>query len=467
MAKQLQDRYTAVGLGGVRETAYDRATVPEVSSNAIDEPGTRDILYGLRPNLDSMPRPVIETIDDTDVINRPWDAASEIQQVSNMVMVEFTFPRLTLVEAMTIMTLAMSEHDHVVVGTNTKVMATPKNKADNTDLYSTSITVNSDPGVGPSMEAAAARSAATYANPSAAFNPGIIRAYDGFFVNSFELTLERGTERLFNMTVQGYASGSYNHARAMTLGTDWFQNHYRGAELTGHTTQGAANFSREYVDSRLIQPDGAYLRGTQTKAYLAFTDDANATLAQLSAATARRLSSRAFIDRSTELSTENLLPTGSNQVDGPALIDLNNIAYTFRLAYNNNVDIEDLLRWGGGNRITAAEKQLASIEISMEFDLQDYSYFQRLIEDYNMALQVICAPDADHGMGLFFPLLRQSENTLSRRGIKRTQQMTLMPLGRERATSPFYADFKVPTSRLSGGKLFPLDDSVTVALNRS
>ena len=96
MAKQLQDRYTAVGLGGVRETVYDRATVPEVTGGAIDEPGSRDILYGLRPNLDSMPRPVIETIDDTDVINRPWDAASEIQQVSNMVMVEFTFPRLTL-----------------------------------------------------------------------------------------------------------------------------------------------------------------------------------------------------------------------------------------------------------------------------------------------------------------------------------------------------------------------------------
>ena len=115
---------------------------------------------------------------------------------------------------MTIMTLAMSEHDHAVVGTNTKVMATPKNKADNTDLYSTSITVNSDPGDGPSMEGATARVAANYANPAAAFNPGIIRAYDGFFVNSFELTLERGTERLFNMTVQGYASGSYNYARA-------------------------------------------------------------------------------------------------------------------------------------------------------------------------------------------------------------------------------------------------------------
>ena len=92
----------------------------------------------------------------------------------------------------------------------------------------------------------------------------------------------------------------------MAFGADWFQNHYRGAEITGGT-QAELAFSREYVDSRLIQPDGAYLRGTQTKAYLAFTNSAEATLAQLSAPSSRRLSSRAFADRSTELSTENLL----------------------------------------------------------------------------------------------------------------------------------------------------------------
>ena len=464
MAKQLLDRFTALGIGGKREKEYDRATAPELVSSSIDEYGTRDIALGLKPNLDSFPIPMIETITDADVLNRPWDAPSEIQQVSNMVKVDLTWPRLTLNEAMAMIVLAMSNHTETISGGDTYVTATPKNDASDIDLYSTCLTVNAYKGDGPDTDFTNYRYKDDYGAQAATFNPGLVRAYDGFFINSFELTLERGTERLFQLTIDGYASGSYGESAVWedTVNTDFYQNNYVGKQINDLGTIASTNFRNSYVDSRSVHPTGRYLRGTDTRAYLAFTANNDASLADLTAANTRRLTSGAVGDRSVSIGTENLLPTGGN-VDGPALIDLTNIAYSFSLSYNNNVDIEDLLRWGGGNRITAAEKQAASIEVGMEFNLGDYSYFSKLINDYNMALQLVCSPDANTGMGLLFPLVRQSENTVSRRGIKRTQQITLMPMGVEAGTAPMYADFRVDEADLQEGTLFEEDGSNTLS----
>lgn len=467
MADQLIDRYTAVGIGGVREKTYDKGTAPQMGTGTtVTNQGTRDIAFGLKPNLDSLPIPIIETIDDMDVIGRPWDAPSEIRQVSNMVQVDLTWPRLTLKEAMTMIVLALSKHDESTSSSNTKISAYPKNETDSTSLYSTSLTVNIDQGDGPSTQSGTSRFAATIAEKTATFDPGQIRAYDGFFVNSFELSLERGTERLFQLTVSGYASGSYGASAVKEAASGkFYQNNYMGTELSSIAM--IDSFLNSYVDSRTVAPSGDYLRGTKTKAWLAFTATANETVGNLSASTARRLTSRAFADRSTETGTENLSPTGSNRAAGPALLDLNNLAYNFRLSYNNNVDIEDLLRWGGGDRITAAERQAATIELSLELDLQDYSYYSKLIENYNMAFQLICAPSTNEGMGIFMPIIRQSAIAQSRRGIKRTQQLTLMPLGKEAATAPMYIDFKLPTAQLpSSGKLFATDASTSTSTGR-
>ena len=322
MAKIIIDRYTAVGIGGYREKSYNRATIPKVASNAITLHGTRDIAYGLRPNLDGMPKLEISTIDDQDVLNRPWDAPSEIQRVSKMVKVDMTFPRITLAEAAILITMALSNHNTIKGASHTKVMATPKNVRDDLELYSTCVTANLVRSSGPDMGAADdTRAKAAYADRTETFDPGIIRAFDGFFVNSFELSMARGTERLWELTIDGYASGSFQDAAVMQVGSNFIQNHYVGAELVGATQstadQAKEAFRHSYVDSRIIKPTGNYMRGTRMGAWIAYTATPNAALSDLTNNNARRLTGQKVTDRSHAPSDDNLLPTGSS-VTGPA-----------------------------------------------------------------------------------------------------------------------------------------------------
>ena len=467
MAKTLLDRYTAVGIGGRRESKYNRATAPALSSNTITSPGTRDIRYGLRPDLDGIPKPEITTVDDTDVMNRPWDQPSEIQRVSKIVKVDMTWPRLTLLEAAIMISMAMSNSNRATQNSPalTKIMCLPKNEADDLELYSACLTVNSKKSAGVDMAAGTNRHKATHpdATKSANFNPGIIRAYDGFFVNSFELSMARGGDRMYTLTIDGYASGSFTDAYTFVHTSKYYQNNYAGAawQTISAATDLRYKALRSYVDSRRIQPKSTpYLRGTDAKFWLAFTNEENSGIGSYVGGNARRITGMAFGDRSEELAMENLLPTGSNTKTGPALLDLNNIAHNITISYNNNVDLEDLMRPGGGDSITAAEKGLSSIEVSMEIELEDYYMFSKLYNQHTVALQMICEPvKGEQAMTFLFPQMRISENALGRKGVKRTQTIMLKPLGRSELYSPMYADFTMKTADLDGGNLLAVDAS--------
>ena len=463
MAKIIIDRYTAVGIGGYREKSYNRATIPTVASNAITVHGTRDIAYGLRPNLDGMPKLEISTIDDQDVLNRPWDAPSEIQRVSKMVKVDMTFPRITLTEAAILITMALSNHNTIKGTEFTKVMATPKNVRDDLELYSTCVTANLVRSSGPDMGATdGARAAADYKDEANAFDPGVIRAFDGFFVNGFELSMARGTERLWELTIDGYASGTFQDAAVLQVGSNWLQNHYVGAELVGtsqaQTEKDKDDFRRTYVDSRIIKPTGEYMRGTRMGAWISYMGDPDGTLINFTRPDSRRLTGQEVGDRSTSPTIENLKPIGSS-VAGPATLPLNNLGYDLRISYNNNIDAEDLMRWGAGDSFTAAEKALSTLEVTLEIDMQDYGYMEKLLNNHNFAMQFTGAVGEDEGYGFLFPLMRQRENTMSRQGIKRTQQITFVPIGIEAASAPFYADFNIKNGKLEGDDILPIDTS--------
>ncbi len=434
----LRDSYTSLGFGNTREKTYNRATH-----------NTRKIAYGMRPSLDSDPKLMITPVDDTDVLSRPWDAPSEIQRVSKMVEISLTWPRLTTLELAYFVTMALSNKIKLTNGTLTKIACTPFNAADSLDLFSSCMTVNYQRSKDPALDSATFDPSSTVPDPQdATIDPGIIRAYDGFFVNSVEISLERSPERLFTCTVEGYASGAYTESESFE-GQD---NKFHTNASYAAAAEAAAKAS--FVDARVInRPVSPYLRGTDVGVWISAGPDPVTSLALFSAKNARRLTAAAeFTDRALSKATPVILePTDGDRRS------LANTAYNFRWMWNNNVNIEDLSRWGAGDNLTAAERQTATSELQMEFDFDGFEYLDRLYNDHDLAFQIACEHSTGQGFNLMIPKMRLSEVTQGRQGVKRTQQLTFRDIGQEAGSAPVYADFVMPTTQLVGADLLPVD----------
>lgn len=415
--KIIQDRYTGFGVPDIREKDYNGATVE-----------SRTIEHFFRPNLDLAADLTIETQDDADVVGRPWDDPSEISVAGRYGQIGLQFPRFkpdALIHFAGLAVSQMSKADTTDTNTYTLI---PKNLADDLTLWSSGFTINyvPTPPVGPNGVPAIGAHRADADGPK-----GVIRAYDGLFVNDFEISVERGIQRYFQLSVNGYFSGNYTDQQYIESGETGEAGQFHLNRDSAHADT-PGNVKSQFVDDSVgAQSDEhGYIRGTQCGMWLASGDSYFAA------------DQKVATNRSRSWKTHDWVETNNT------ISKLADLVYNVRFSFNNNVNLEDLFRIGseGGDAIGIAERTTAATQLVMEFDFQDYQKIDNLFNQDTLGFQMICQFDSTYCFNLFMPRMRVANIGMGRQGSKRTQTLTLRPLAPEAGTAPWYLDIAVKDS---------------------